>query len=102
MRGKTWTNKRKKSHLLQKHVILKKKYKKDNFFTTVLIVLYSKKCHFLVKTRDEDPTFFSTDPDLARLKKNSGSGSDRNEEKNIFIFKVGRDKLRYHNQSFYA
>ena len=25
--------------------------------------------------RDEDPTFFSTDPDLAQLKKNSGSDS---------------------------
>ena len=28
------------------------------------------------KTRDEDPTFFSTDPDPAQMKKNSGSGSD--------------------------
>ena len=27
-------------------------------------------------TRDEDPTFFSTDPDPAQLKKKSGSGSD--------------------------
>ena len=26
--------------------------------------------------RDEDPEFFSTDPDPAQLKKNSGSGSD--------------------------
>ena len=28
------------------------------------------------KTRDEDPELFSTDPDPAQLKKNSGSGSD--------------------------
>ena len=26
--------------------------------------------------RDEDPEFFSTDPDPAQLKKKSGSGSD--------------------------
>ena len=31
---------------------------------------------FDIKTRDEDPTFFSTDPDPAQLKKNSGSGFD--------------------------
>ena len=30
----------------------------------------------LVYTRDEDPEFFSTDPDPAQLKKNSDFGSD--------------------------
>ena len=28
------------------------------------------------KSRDEDPTFFSTDPDPAQLEKYSGSGSN--------------------------
>ena len=46
--------------------------------------------------RDEDPTFFSTDPNLAgkkiriRLKKNADPDPtlNQNEEKNIFIFHV--------------
>ena len=29
--------------------------------------------YIVYSTRDEDPTFFSTDPDPAQLKKNSGS-----------------------------
>ena len=33
-------------------------------------------CYIQLKYRDEDPEFFSTDPDPAQLKKNSGSGSD--------------------------
>ena len=50
-----------------------------------------------VKTRDEDPTFFSTDPDPTgkkmriqiRLKKKNADPDptlNRNEEKNIFKF----------------
>ena len=44
------------------------------------------------ETRDEDPEFFSTDPDPdpgpAQLKKNPDLGPNwnRNEEKNIFMF----------------
>ena len=56
----------------------------DFAFTTPMPVTEVR--FFFVFPRDEDPTFFSTDP--AQLKKNSGSGSggNRNEEKNIFIF----------------
>ena len=32
--------------------------------------------NYVLQTRDEDPTFFSTDPDPAQLKKKSESGSD--------------------------
>ena len=35
--------------------------------------------------RDEDPTFFSMDPDPAQLEKNPYPNLNRNEEKNIFI-----------------
>ena len=44
----------------------------------------TQKC--FIKSRDEDPTFFSTDPDPAKLEKYSGSDLNRIEEKNIFIF----------------
>ena len=41
-------------------------------------------------TRDEDPTFFSKDPDPAQLEKYSGSDSgstlNRNEEKKIYLY----------------
>ena len=43
-----------------------------------------KKCE--VRARDEDPTFFSMDPDPAQLKKNPDLTLNRNVEKNIFIF----------------
>ena len=43
-------------------------------------VLYSVRVYMEtnrgVLYRDEDPEFFSPDPDPAQLKKNSGSGSD--------------------------
>ena len=46
-------------------------------FTFVTIELdasmFTAKMFHLIYTRDEDPTFFSTDPDPAQLKKNSGS-----------------------------
>ena len=37
--------------------------------------------------RDEDPTFFLTDPFPAQLGKNPDPTLNRNEEKNIFIFR---------------
>ena len=43
--------------------------------------------------RDEDPDFFSTDPDLhpAQLKKNSGSGSDpKSKWRKKYIYMLGR------------
>ena len=41
-----------------------------------------------VISRDEDPTFFSTDPDPAQREKDSVSGSDLKSKrrKNVFIF----------------
>ena len=49
----------------------------------------------MVLYRDEDPTFYSLDPDPAQLKKkNPNPAPDptliRNEEKKIFIFYVPR------------
>ena len=48
---------------------------------------------YLEKKQGWGSRIFSTDPDPTW---------NRNEEKNIFIFQVGRDKTRYYNPSFYA
>ena len=43
------------------------------------------KLSYSVLLRDEDPTFFSMDPDPAQMeKKNPDPTFNRNEEKNIF------------------
>ena len=41
---------------------------------------------FDIKTRDEDPEFFSTDPDPAQLEKYYGYGFELVSKKKIYIF----------------
>ena len=47
-----------------KHVIFE--FKSEKFWEWRVVEIANDDCH----TRDEDPTFFSLDPDPAQLKKN--------------------------------
>mgnify|MGYP006864025912 FL=1 len=49
-------------------------YSMDNNSRMKEMIIFNL-CVVIVNYRDEDPEFFSTDPDPAQLKKNSGSGS---------------------------
>ena len=48
-----------------------------------------------ISNRDEDPTFFSLDPDQI-----PDPTQIRNEEKNIFLFWIGWHKIRSYNHHF--